>query len=64
MQPKLPFAQTLYECVNANCFYDGALMGYDDVRWQHHWSVSEQDLVLLATCPSCQEHMIPYEGDE
>ena len=45
MQPKLPLSVgVLYECLNPKCFYEGSLMGLDDVEWKHFWNKEVDDL--------------------
>jgi len=66
-QPKLPLhgvKAVLYECLNPECFYNGALMNMDDVAWKDVWSSHLEDLELVAFCVSCGEPMAHWKGDD
>lgn len=65
MQPKLPLwaGRILFECVNSECFYDGALMDSDDLVWKDVWNSHIGDLELVPCCPSCREFVIYWEED-
>jgi len=66
MQPKLPLrgTHTLYECLNPQCFYDGALMDAEDVLWGYKWNAEIGDLDLLPRCPSCRDYLVPWNEEE
>lgn len=67
LQPKLPFRNVglLYECSNTSCFYDGALLKFDEVVWKHYYNHEMEDLDMRSTCPACGDPMmIWHDTDE
>lgn len=50
-----------YECLNPDCFYNGSLLGVEDVNLEHYWDSTIEDLGLRATCPSCGEPMAIWD---
>jgi len=65
MQPKLPLRvhNVQYECVNPNCFYESALLDFDDLVWKHLWCSQLEGLELVPYCPSCNDPVIFWSED-
>ena len=55
MQPKLLRSNVTHMCLNKNCFYDQAILDFDDLVWKHLWNSEIEDLDLIPHCPSCDE---------
>lgn len=63
MQPKLPLnTGLLYECLNDDCFYVGALVNFEDVTWKNVWNSEIGDLDFVPCCASCAEFVAVWEG--
>lgn len=50
-----------YECLNPQCFYEGALLSAQDVCWVNFYNHEIGDLELRSTCPSCSEPMAIWD---
>ena len=65
MQPKLPLnVGLLYECMNPQCFYVGALMRAHEVKWVHYYDHELEDLELRSVCASCAEPLAIWHEDD
>jgi len=65
MQGNLPLkAGLLYECANPECFYCGTLLNLNEVDWKDFWNSQIENLDLRATCPSCAEPMMIWDGED
>ena len=54
----------LYECANPECFYVGSLMKREEVVFKTYWDHDLEDLLPRATCPSCADPMMIWQGDD
>jgi len=54
----------LHYCLNPHCYYEGILLGVDDVVWADSWDSQVGDLLPVAKCPSCREFMAIAEPKE
>lgn len=52
----------LYECANSDCFYDGVLVDFFDVKWKDVWNSTLQDVEPIPICPSCEEPVMVWNG--
>ena len=65
MNPFLPkILKVSYECANENCFYDGALLSFEDVNFVQMWNSEIGDLDLIPHCPSCGEPMMIWSDND
>lgn len=50
-----------YECLNPECFYEGSLLGAEDVRWVDYYNHDTELMDLRSTCPSCHEPLAIWD---
>jgi len=62
--PNLPLQgpHDLFMCKNKECFYEGSLMGSEEVLWRYKWDYRNEELALAPRCVSCRYWMEEWDG--